>query len=221
MIHQLFSLLRFELKTAYLRPDGVWGGLLYFLLAIIIMPFTLKINTQTITYLAPTMIWVAIVPAILTASSRIFSDDTEDGFIDRYHLMNISFAFIFVIKIIVLYVCVVIPALCMIPIMSILFSLPYHITVKLIIGLACSLPAVAFFTGFGTLMSLHGKMGHIITFVIVIPLIVPAIILGAGLVYSTESMIGFIKLPIIFSLVSMLITVPASHFLYQELYRYR
>lgn len=221
MTRQLLSLLRFELKTAYLRPDGVWGGLLYFFLTIIIMPFTLKIDTYTITHLAPTMIWVAIVPAILTASSRIFSDDIEDGFIDRYQLMNIAFEYIFVIKILVLYLFVIVPALCIIPIIAVLFSLSFDTTIKLLIGLLCAMPSVAFFTGFGALLAVHGKMGHILTFVIVIPLIIPAIILGAGLVYTTEPLIIAIKLPIIFSLIAILITVPASGFLYKELYSYR
>ena len=99
MVSQLLYFLLFEFKNASLRPDGVWGGVLYFLLTLIIMPFTLKITNYDLTQIAPTMIWVAIVPAILTASSRIFSDDCDDGFIDRYALMNVSWCFIFIIKI--------------------------------------------------------------------------------------------------------------------------
>lgn len=221
MIQQLFYLLRFELKQAYLRPDGVWGGLLCFILTLIIMPFTIKVDVYTISAFAPTMIWVAIIPAILTASNRIFSDDIDDGFIDRYFLMNLSFSFIFIIKIFVLYVFVIIPALCIIPIMAILFSVPFEVLIRLIIGLLCSLPAIAFFTGFGSLLSLHTKFGHILTFVTVIPLIIPAIILGSGLVYGNDLVVNLIKLPIIFSLISILITVPAGGFLYKELYNYR
>jgi heme exporter protein B len=221
MTRQLLYLLLFEFKNASLRPDGVFGGVLYFLLTLMIMPFTLKIANGNITHIAPTMIWVAIIPAILTASSRIFSDDCDDGFIDRYALMNLSWCFIFIIKIIVLFLFVIIPALCIMPILSILFSLPFDTTVKLMVGLVCSIPAVAFFTGFGALLSVHGKIGHIITFVIVTPLIIPAIILGAGVVYTTEPLIIAVKLPIAFSLIAILITVPAGGFLYKQLYEDR
>jgi heme exporter protein B len=164
------------------------------------------------------MIWVAIIPAILTASNRIFSDDIQDGFFDRFVLMNISMAFVFIVKIIVLYVFVIIPALFILPFLSILFNMSVDLTYRLLCGLLCCLPAIAFFTGFGTLLSLHGKIGHILTFLVVIPLIIPAIILGAGVVYTTEPIISAIKLPIIFSLIAILITVPASNFLYHELY---
>jgi len=64
-------------------------------------------------------------------------------------------------------------------------------------------------------------MGHLLTFILVIPLIVPAIILGAGLVYTSDSVIDFIKFPIIFSLIAILITVPAGGFVYKQLYQYR
>jgi heme exporter protein B len=218
MTKQLLYLLWFELKNAYLRPDGVWGGMLYFLLTLMIMPFTLKITDANITNLAPTMIWVAIIPAILTASNRIFSDDIHDGFIDRFVLMNISVSFVFIIKIMVIYIFIIIPSLCTLPILSILFHIPVDITYRLFWGLLCCLPAIAFFTGFGTLLSLHGKVGHILTFLIVIPLIIPAIILGAGIVYTSAPLSVALKLPIIFSLISVLVTVPASHFLYLELY---
>ncbi len=221
MLQQLYFLLLFELKIAYLRPDGVWGGVLYFLLTLIIMPFTLNITDVNVTHIAPTMIWVAIIPAILTASSRIFSDDIEDGFIDRYMLANISFGFLFVIKILVLCIFVIIPALCITPIASILFDLPLNIMLKLLVGLCCTMPAIAFFTGFGALLAIHGKIGHILTFVIVIPLIIPAIIFGAGMVYTSEPLILAVRLPIIFSLIAVLLTVPASIFLYKEIYTYR
>lgn len=218
MRKQLLYFLYFELKNAYLRPDGIWGGMLYFLLTLIIIPFSCKISNTPIHTIAPTMIWVAIIPAILTASNRIFSDDLDDGFFERFPLMNISFAFIFIIKIIVLWLCVIIPALATLPVLSLLFDISQTVTYKIFIGLICGLPAIAFFTGFGTLLSLHSKLGHILTFAIVIPLIIPAIILGAGIVYATAPLMQTIKLPIIFSLMSVLMTVPASSFLYRELY---
>jgi len=195
--------------------------LLYFLLTLIIMPFTLNIAAFNLTDIAPTMIWVAIIPAILTSSSRLFSNDLDDGFIDRHYLMNITFELLFIIKICVLFICVILPLLCVIPIVALLFDLSLNSVIRIYAGLLSSLPAIAFFTGFGALLSIHAKMGHLLTFILVIPLIVPAIILGAGLVYTSDSVIDFIKFPIIFSLIAILITVPAGGFVYKQLYQYR
>jgi ABC-type transport system involved in cytochrome c biogenesis permease component len=96
--------------------------------------------------------------------------------------------------------------------------MPLDIVIKLYLGLLTSLPAIVFFTGFGSLLSLQGRMGHVLTFVITIPLIIPAIILGAGIVYTHEPLNSVIQLPIIFSLISILITVPASGYLYKQVY---
>jgi|GEM_PF-4183281 len=218
MLKQLFTLLCFEIKLAFLDNEGIWGGLLYFLLTIIIMPFTLNIASYDLSQIATTMIWIAIIPTILISSSRLFLNDIEDGFIDRYLLMNISFEAIFLIKIVVLFISVTVPLLCVMPIIGFLFSVPFNILIKIYCGLLASLPAIIFFTGFGSLLSLQGRMSYLINFTIVIPLIIPSIILGAGVVYTTESLIVAMKLPIIFSLFSILITVPASGFLYQQLY---
>lgn len=220
MISQLNALLMFEFKNAYLRPDGIWGGVMCFLLILLVMPFTLEASRYDLSTLGVMMIWVAIIPAILLGSNFLFSSDLEDGFFDRYLMMNISFEWIFLIKICVLFISIIIPLLCSLPLAIILFSIHLEYAYKLLIGLLVSLPAITFFTGFSALLSLHTKMGHILTFVITIPLIIPSIIFGAGIVYVDTPIIDAIKLPLIFSLLSILMTVPASGFLYKELYHY-
>lgn len=221
MFRQFFIFLYFELKLAFLSTEGMWGGIAYFLLSLMIMPFTLDIVDFDLVKIAPTMIWVSIIPAILISSNQLFIQDIEDGFIDRYPLMHIGYEMIFVAKICVMLIGVILPLLCIIPVASILFSMPSATLIRLYAGLIATMPAIAFFTGFGTLLSLHGRMGHLLTFIVVIPLIIPAIILGAGTVYSAQPLFEILKLPILFSLISILVTVPAGAFLYQQLSAYR
>lgn len=220
MISQLNALYCFEFKNAYMRPDSMWGGVLCFLLILMIMPFTLDISKNDISNFGPMMIWVAIIPSILLGANGLFLADLDDGFMDRYLIMDLRFEWIFIIKICVLLCSIILPLLCALPIAILLFSMPLEQAYRLGVGLVCSLPAIAFFTGFSALLSLHTKMGHLLTFIITIPLIIPSIILGAGIIYIDGELLQVIKLPIIFSLFSILMTVPASNFLYKQLYHY-
>lgn len=221
IITRFLRLLSFELKMTFFNQGSVWVALMYFILSIMIVPFSLDSNLKYLHEFMPAFVWSSILPATLLGGIRLFVDDYEDGFIDRYALMNLNYEIIFLLKALVLMIGVLLPLIVILPLIGILFTIDSMTIFKLIIAFLTTAPAICFYAAFGSLLSVYTKVGYILTFIIVIPLIIPAVIFGCGILYGKQDIFSLIKLPLSFSMISVVISVIAGGYLYRQLLAYR
>ena len=79
--------------------------------------------------------------------------------------------------------------------------------------LIISSPGLLFFSAFGALLSVGLRNSGLVVFVLMLPLVLPAIIFGAAGCNTNELLSDAYKLPLAFSLFSVIVTTGFSGYL--------
>ena len=191
-----------------------------FMLSVSLLPFLLE-PQYLFSRVMIAMIWVSFLPALIFGAEQLIAIDIQDGFIDRYFLMNVPHYMIVLSKMVSLFVFALMPILVFLPLVSLFFHLDFWAIASLFSGILVGAPCLIGFCVFGALISLNTRSGVFLSFITIFPLLVPAIIFGASVQIAPNTDHQALILLLIFSLISILVTVPASSFLYRQLHIYR
>ena len=212
---------KFELNLQYKKIGDIILPAVFFLITIIIMPFTIKPEVEFLREIVVGLVWTALILSTFLSSERLFGDDMADGYIDRYINFSLPYEMIFFIKALIFCLVRILPLVIILPIVAILFHLSWAEIVRMIIMLCISAPGLLFFSAFGALLSLGLRNSGLIVFVLILPLILPAIIFGAS-GCDIEKMLGdVVKLPLAFSMFSVILTTSFSGYLLKVIYSER
>ena len=209
----------FETRLMLKNMGDIFMPMMFFIASIVIMPFTMNPDAHILHDIASSLIWTALLLSCFLSSDKIFIFDINDGFIDKYPLINIPIQGIFFIKIIVFSLLRIIPIIMILPVIGVLFGLNISEIIRIMIMVIISFPAVTFFAGLGALLSAVLNQGGFFIFMIIFPLILPAIIFGAAGCDIQTPLVNVFKLPLAFSLFSCLMTTILSPFIFKILHQ--
>ena len=78
----MIAILIRDLRLAVRAGGGFGLGLAFFLIVVVLVPFGVGPNSQTLQVIAPGILWVGALLACLLSLDRIFALDFEDGSLD-------------------------------------------------------------------------------------------------------------------------------------------
>jgi len=128
------------------------------------------------------VLWVAAVLAALLALDRLFQADFEDGSLDVIALSPLSLEAVAATKIAAHWLATGLPLTCLSPLLGLMFGLPPDALLALFLSLLIGTPAVSALGAVGAGLTLSVRRGGLILPLIVLPLLAPAVIFGAGAV---------------------------------------
>ena len=131
------------------------------------------------------VLWVAAVLAALLSLDRLFQTDFEDGSLDVIALSPLSLETISVAKIVSHWLTTGVPITALSPILGVLFGLPAKAVTVLSLSLLVGTPSVSAIGAIGAGLTLAIRRGGLILPLIVLPLLAPAVIFGAGSVLAS------------------------------------
>ena len=212
---------KFELTLQCKKMGDILLPALFFLITILIMPFTIKPETELLREMVVGLVWTALILSSFLSSEKLFGDDIHDGYVDRYRDFSLPLEMIFFIKSLVFSIVRLIPLIVILPIIGILFHLSYQEILRIIIMLLISAPGLLFFSAFGALLSAGLRNAGLMVFILILPLILPAIIFGASGCDIQKMLRDVIHLPLAFSLFSIVLTTSFSGYLIKIIYAER
>jgi heme exporter protein B len=125
---------------------------------------------------------VAAVLAALLSLDRLFQGDFEDGSLDLIALSPLPLELTALAKIIAHWLSTGLPLTLLSPLLAVLFNLPGPATALLFVSLLLGTPAVSAVGAIGASLTLSLKRGGLLLPLIILPLLAPAVIFGAGAV---------------------------------------
>jgi heme exporter protein B len=154
------------------------------------------------------VLWVAAVLAALLALDRLFQADFEDGSLDLIALAPLSLETTSFVKIAAHWLATGLPLTVLSPALALLFGLPANAAAMLVVSLLIGTPAVSAIGAIGAALTLSIRRGGLILPLIVLPLLAPVVIFGAGAVTSMLDTLasGAIWLLAAFSLAAVLLS---------------
>jgi len=212
---------KFELNLQCKKMGDILLPALFFLITIIIMPFTVRPETDLLREIVVGLIWTALILSTFLSSERLFGDDIHDGYIDRYKDLSLPLEVIFFIKSLVFAIIRLAPLIMVLPIVGLLFHLSFLEVMRIIVMLLIAAPGLLFFSAFGALLSAGLRSVGLMVFILILPLILPAIIFGASGCDIEKMLSDVFKLPLAFSLFSVVLTTSFSGYLIKIIYSER
>jgi heme exporter protein B len=176
------ALLIRDMRLAFRAGGGASLAAAFFALVSSLVPFGVGADLVLLGRIAGGVLWVSAALAALLSLDRLFQADFEDGSLDVLALSPISLEVASAAKILAHWVTTGLPLVLLSPVLGLLLNLPPRAYGALIASLAIGTPALSGVGAIGAALTLSIRRGGLILALIVLPLITPALIFGAGAV---------------------------------------
>jgi heme exporter protein B len=180
------SLMRRDL-LASLRYRNDWVNPLFFLLMVVtLFPLGISPDPQTLTMIAPGVLWIAALLSTLLAVDSLFLQDFEDGTLEQLLLAPSSLYLMVVAKVFAHWLVTGLPVALLAPILSIMLNLSGEGLWVLMLTLLLGTPTLALISAIGAALTVGIRRGGMLVSLIALPLHVPVLILGTGAVQAVN-----------------------------------
>ncbi len=174
------ALLSRDLRLAARSGGGAALALGFFALVATLVPLGIGADLKLLSRVAGGVLWVAALLAALLSLDRLFQGDFEDGSLDVIALSPLPLESVSLAKILAHWLSTGLPLTVLSPLLALLFNLPASATLVLFVSLLIGTPAVSAVGAIGASLTLSLRRGGLILPLIVLPLLTPAVIFGAG-----------------------------------------
>jgi heme exporter protein B len=171
-----------DLKLAFRAGGEAFTLVLFFVMIAAIVPFAVGPDRETLSRLAPGIVWIAAFLAMLLGLDRIFRADAEDGSLLLFRHAAIPLEAIVAAKLIAHWLATALPLIIVSPVLAILLSMEVGTWARAALALACGTPALVAFGTVGAAVTVGLPRGGVLSAVLLVPLALPVVIFGVGAV---------------------------------------
>jgi len=184
------TLLLRDVKLAARSGGSAALALSFFALVATLVPLGVGADLQLLARVAGGVLWLGAVLAALLSLDRLFQGDYEDGSLDLIALSPLALELTALAKISAHWLSTGLPLTLLSPLLALMFNLSPTPTLVLFFSLLIGTPAVSAIGAIGASLTLSLKRGGLILPLLILPLLSPAVIFGAGAVSATMDGLG-------------------------------
>ena len=176
-----------ELRLA-LRRRSEWAQPLVFY-AVVATLFALGAapSAPWLKVAAPSILWVGALLAALLSLDRVFRGDHEDGTLEQLFLSPQAVSVLVAAKLFAQWLVIGLPLTLLAPLLGLSLGMGPDVIAVLVMSLLLGMPALILTAGFASALVVGLPRTGVLLPVLVLPLISPAVIFGAGAVRAAES----------------------------------
>ena len=168
-----------DLRLAVRAGGGFGLALAFFLIVCVLVPLGVGPEGKGLAVIAPGILWLGALLACLLSLDRIFQADFEDGSLDVLATAPLPMEGLVLAKTAAHWLTTGLPLTLAAPVLAILLNLPGQAQGVLILSLLIGTPALSMIGAFGAALTVGLKRGGLLLSLLVLPLYVPTLILGA------------------------------------------
>lgn len=181
-----------EIRMAVRRPADALSGLVFFIIVGSLFPLALGPDSSLLRQIAPGVVWVAALLAVLLGQHRLFESDYADGSLEQLALARFALPLLVGLKVLAQWLLSVLPLLLVTPLLGWQYGLDGGVIAVLLLSLALGTPSLCILAALGAALTL-GLKGQLLLTLVVLPLSVPILIFGSHAV--TQSLQGLTAAP--------------------------
>lgn len=183
---QFWALFKRDVLVAWRRKSNIYQPLVFQLLIVIMFPLGLGAGAQTLAKIAPAVVWILALLSTLITLENIFKDDFQNGSLDVYVLSGMNLPVAMLSKSSAHWLTTGLPIILFAPVIGILMHLPSESYAVLMLSLALATPIFSLLGTVGSALIMNIKNGGILLSVLIMPLLAPVLIFGAGAVLESS-----------------------------------
>ncbi|SMF11874.1 heme exporter protein B [Tistlia consotensis] len=185
----LWALIRRDLRLALRQRGDLLTAVLFFLLTAALFPFGIGPEPNLLLRIAPGILWVTALLAVLLSLERLFLADWEDGSLDLLLLAPQPLEAMVLAKVLVHWLTSGLPILLSAPLAALLYGLPAHALPVLLLALALGTPSLSLLGATAAALTLGARRGGVLLPLLTMPLYIPVLVFGVAAVDA--SLAGF------------------------------
>ena len=192
MFKSILTLLRQEILIT-LRQAFSWvTPLLFFVIVVCLFPLGLGPDSILLEKIAPGIIWVAVLLAILLSMGDLFKREAEEGTLELQLLSPHSLTLLVACKTFSHWLTHCLPLILISPVLGILLHLRAQEEATLILTLLLGTPTLILLGAIGSALTIGVRQGGLLLPVVIMPLYIPVLIFGSGAITAASQhlMIG-------------------------------
>lgn len=170
-----------EFRLAWRRPGEALSSLLFFVLVGSLFPLAIGADVNLLRQIAPGVIWVAALLAILLGQHRVFEPDFSDGTLEQWALADASLSLLAGLKVLSHWLLTALPLMLIAPLLGWQYGLANEVIGVLLVALMLGTPSLCLFAALGAALTL-GLRGQLLLVLVVLPLCIPVLIFGSDAV---------------------------------------
>jgi heme exporter protein B len=175
----VIALLIRDLRLAVRAGGGFGLGLAFFLILVVLVPFSVGPQGALLTSIAPGILWLGALLACLLSLDRLLALDFEDGTLDVLATAPLPLEAALAVKGLAHWITTGLPLVMAAPVLGVLLNLPSQGFGWLVVSLMLGTPALSMIGVFGAALTVGIKRGGLLLSLLVLPLYVPTLIFGA------------------------------------------
>ncbi|MDA0703431.1 MAG: heme exporter protein CcmB [Proteobacteria bacterium] len=175
-----FATLRRELRLAQRQSSDILVALLFFVLAVLILPFGVGPAPDLLRAVAPGVIWVMALLAALLSMDRLFLIDHEDGSLEQIVLSPHPLESVVLAKCLAHWLTAGLPVVIVAPLLGLMLNMDTASLIPLVGALALGTPTLTLLGAIGAALVLGARRGGVLVSLLVLPLYIPVLIFGVA-----------------------------------------
>jgi len=180
MIAAARTVVRRDLLLAMRRRGDVAVALLFFVIVASLFPLGVGAEPNLLRAVAPGVIWVAALLSSMLSLARLFAADHADGTLEQMLLGAAPLGVIVAAKVLAHWLVAGLPLVAIAPVIALQYDLDPALYGTLALSLLLGTPVLSFIGAIGAALTLGLRGGGVLLALLVLPLYVPVLIMGAG-----------------------------------------
>jgi heme exporter protein B len=182
MLRAFYYLLIRDLRLALRNRHELANPLIFFILVVSLFPLAVTPTPEVLQAMAPGVIWVSALLAVLLSLDRLFKQDYDDGSLDQLMLSPNPLMILVFAKVTAHWLLTGLPLVIVAPLLGLFMAMPPEAVSVLIYSLLLGTPVLSLIGAIGVSLTVAVNRGGVLLSLIVLPLYIPILIFGANAV---------------------------------------
>jgi heme exporter protein B len=169
-----------DLRLALRQRADAGLTVLFFILTAALFPLGIGPEPNLLARMAPGVIWVTALLAVLLSLERLFLADYEDGALELMALSPAPLTAIVLAKALAHWLTTGLPLMAATPLIALLYNLDMAAVPVALAAMALGTPTLTLVGAVGAALALGARRGGVLIPLLVLPLYIPVLIFGVG-----------------------------------------
>lgn len=187
LVSAFFAVIRRDLILAFRRRAEIANPIFFFILVVTLFPLGVGANPKLLQAMAPGIIWVSALLAVMLSLDSLFRSDFDDGSLEQMLLSSHPLTVLVFAKIIAHWMVTGLPLLVVAPLLAVFLGLPEQALGTLLLTLVLATPVLSLIGAIGVSLTVGLRRGGMIISLLVLPLYVPVLIFASNAVEMAGS----------------------------------
>lgn len=156
----------------------------FFLLVCSLFPLAISQNPDQLKQMAPAILWLAALLAVVLALNKVFEEDFADGSIEQWLLAPDSLYPLILCRLLFRWLLIITPMLVSLPMLALMFHLTLPDSLVVASSIVVGTPTLMLLGSVMAALLLASRQGNVLLALLTLPLMIPVLIFGTAANFS-------------------------------------